>query len=125
MHSLPLISSAMKRFFFSLFICTACLALAEAVNADIPSKKPKIGLALSGGGARGIALIGVLKELERQRIPIDYISGTSMGSIVGALYASGRSVEEIEQIVQEIDWEDVFLTMEAEIKQEYVQRMRN
>ena len=72
------------------------------------AEREKVGLVLSGGGARGIAHIGVLKELERQHIPIDYVTGTSMGAIVGGLYASGRSVNEIEQILQDIDWADIF-----------------
>ncbi|HKX57306.1 MAG TPA: patatin-like phospholipase family protein, partial [Xanthomonadales bacterium] len=55
------------------------------------SERPKIGLVLSGGGARGIAHIGVLKALEELQVPIDCIAGTSMGSVVGGLYASGYS----------------------------------
>ncbi len=61
---------------------------------------PKIGLALGGGGARGLAHIGVLKVLEREGIPIDAIAGTSMGGIVGSLYAAGKTVEEIEATVK-------------------------
>ena len=57
---------------------------------------PKIGLALGGGGARGLAHIGILKVLEREGIPIDAIAGTSMGGIVGGLYAAGKSIDEIE-----------------------------
>ncbi|NIV17320.1 MAG: BamA/TamA family outer membrane protein [Woeseiaceae bacterium] len=66
--------------------------------------RPRIGLVLGGGGARGAAHIGVLKELERQRVPIDAIAGTSMGAIIGGLYASGMSVEEIEQLLLTLDW---------------------
>ncbi len=58
-------------------------------NIRLTGERPKIGLALSGGGARGAAHIGVLKVLEENLIPVDYIVGTSMGDIVGALYASG------------------------------------
>ncbi len=61
--------------------------------------RPKIGLVLSGGGARGIAHIGVLRMLEAYRIPIDYIVGTSMGAVIGGLYASGMSTDEIEDLV--------------------------
>ncbi|HTP10582.1 MAG TPA: patatin-like phospholipase family protein [Anaerolineae bacterium] len=57
---------------------------------------PKIGLALGGGGARGLAHIGVLKVLQREQIPIDVISGTSMGGIVGGMYAAGLSIEQME-----------------------------
>ena len=70
--------------------------------------RPKIGLVLSGGGARGAAHIGVIKMLEEMHIPIDYIGGTSMGSIVGGLYASGMSVDELAQTVTSVDWNDAF-----------------
>jgi NTE family protein len=66
--------------------------------------RPKVGLVLSGGGARGVAHIGVLKALEELRIPVDYIAGTSMGAIVGGLYASGMSPEEMERWFAEADW---------------------
>ncbi len=69
---------------------------------------PKIGLVLSGGGARGFAHIGALKVLEEVGIPIDYVVGTSMGSIVGGLYASGYSIDELERVITEVNWEDVF-----------------
>lgn len=70
--------------------------------------RPCIGLVLGGGGARGAAHIGVLKVLERERIPICRIAGTSMGAIVGGLYASGLDAGEIETILLAIDWSDVF-----------------
>lgn len=73
-----------------------------------PGERPRIGLVLGGGGARGAAHIGVLRELERQRIPIDAIAGTSMGAIVGSLYASGKSPDELEELVLSIDWADAF-----------------
>lgn len=69
--------------------------------------RPKIGLALSGGGAKGCAHIGVLEELERLHIPIDYITGTSMGAIVGGLYASGMPLDEMKRVVAETDWDDL------------------
>jgi NTE family protein len=68
------------------------------------SVRPRVGLVLGGGGARGVAHIGVLRELERQRIPIDAIAGTSMGAIVGGLYASGMTTAELEQLVAGMDW---------------------
>ena len=70
--------------------------------------RPKIGLALSGGGARGAAHLGVIRVLEENNVPIDYIAGTSMGSIVGGLYSSGMSTDEIEAGLASIDWDDVF-----------------
>ena len=72
------------------------------------SDRPRIGLVLSGGGARGASHVGVLKVLERERIPIDYITGTSMGSIVGGMYAAGMSPEEIEERLVTIDWATIF-----------------
>ncbi len=80
-----------------LLLCTAVAAAKE---------RPKIGLALSGGGARGMAHVGVLKALEEKNIPIDYIAGTSMGSIVGGLYATGMSPEDLEWAIQSVDWDD-------------------
>ena len=71
-------------------------------------ERAKIGLVLSGGGARGFAHIGALKVLEENNVPIDYVVGTSMGSIIGGLYATGLTPEEIEHGVNGIDWKKVF-----------------
>jgi NTE family protein len=70
-------------------------------------KRPKVALVLSGGGARGVAHIGVLEALERHHIPIDLIVGTSMGSIVGGLYAMGYSTEQLKAVVDTTDWQNV------------------
>ena len=78
----------------------------ERVSAE--PARPKIGLVLAGGGAKGAAHVGVLKVLEEMRIPIDVVVGTSMGSIVGGLYASGMRPDDIERAIREIDWVDVF-----------------
>lgn len=67
--------------------------------------RPKIGLVLSGGAARGLAHIGVLKALEEQGIKIDAIAGTSMGAVVGGLYASGYKIDELEKLALNIDWQ--------------------
>jgi NTE family protein len=83
-----------------------------SLMAELPpslDNRPKIGLVLSGGGARGAAHIGVIRRLEELQVPIDYIAGTSMGSIVGGLYASGLSVDEIEKILTSIEWNDAFI----------------
>jgi NTE family protein len=72
--------------------------------AESQVRRPKIGLALSGGGAKGCAHAGVLRELEAMHIPVDYIAGTSMGSVIGALYASGMSPDGIEEALETIDW---------------------
>src|SRR2546423_3887014 len=68
------------------------------------AQAPKIGIALSGGAARGLAHIGVLKVLERAGIPVDVITGTSMGSVVGGLYAVGYSASQLDTIVRVQDW---------------------
>jgi NTE family protein len=70
--------------------------------------RPRIGLVLGGGGARGFAHVSVLKELERQRIPVDCIAGTSMGALVGGLYASGLSAADIEREMRALDWPRMF-----------------
>ena len=70
--------------------------------------RPRIGLVLGGGGARGGAHIGVLEVLEELRVPIDYIAGTSIGAIVGGLYASGMSPAEISEVIADIDFQDLF-----------------
>lgn len=89
-----------------------CCLLGQAAHTVEPYStadgRPKIGLALSGGGARGAAHVGVLKVLEEMNIPIDFIAGTSMGSIIGGLYASGMTPEEIEAGLRTIDWEHIF-----------------
>lgn len=84
------------------------LLLATCVSSLAQAQGERIGLVLGGGGARGTAHIGVLKVLERERIPIHAIAGTSVGSIVGALYAAGYSPEEIEDAIGSIDWVDIF-----------------
>src|SRR3954469_5165324 len=68
-------------------------------------QRPKIGLTLSGGGAKGLAHIGILKAIDSAGLKIDYLTGTSMGSILGALYAIGYSADSIEQIIHRIDWD--------------------
>jgi NTE family protein len=72
--------------------------------------RPKIGLTLSGGGAKGLAHIGILQAIDSAGLKIDYITGTSMGSIMGGLYAAGYSGDSIEAISRDIDWELVFST---------------
>ena len=72
--------------------------------------RPKVGLVLSGGSAHGLAHIGVLKVLEEQGVKVDYITGTSMGSIIGGLYAMGRSAEEIEKLTREQNWSELLAT---------------
>lgn len=84
---------------------SALLLVPLLPSAGPAQERPRIGLALSGGGARGLAHVGVLRELEARRIPIDVVAGTSMGAVVGGLYASGLSPGEIETLVETVDWE--------------------
>lgn len=93
----------------ALLLTLVSSAAAAADNAGEPAARPRIGLVLSGGGARGAAHIGVIRVLEELRIPIDCIAGTSMGAIVGGLYASGMSVDELEKTLTSVDWSNAFL----------------
>ena len=81
----------------------------DAVPAEeAEARRPRTALVLSGGGARGVAHIGVLRALEEMRVPVDLVVGTSMGSFVGGLYAAGYSPEALETVVLAQDWRDVF-----------------
>lgn len=93
-----------------LTLCIVCCwhAPSAAWANEETAARPRIGLVLGGGGARGAAHVGVLKVLEELRIPIDYVVGTSMGSIVGGLYASGMSADEIDRELRAIDWDNMF-----------------
>jgi len=83
---------------------TKTVNLPYGLSCRVPTDEPTIGLALSGGGARGLAQIGVLKALEESGIQTRVIVGTSIGSIIGGAYASGYSVEEMDSIVVHTDW---------------------
>lgn len=87
-----------------LLLCFLLTLTTLTVFAAEPAR-PKVGLVLSGGAARGLAHIGVLKALEEQGVRIDAIAGTSMGAVVGGLYASGYSVEELEKLATTLDWQ--------------------
>lgn len=90
-----------------LLLCLICLLPSALLAAPPVSEppKPRIGLVLSGGAARGLAHIGVLKALEEQGIKIDAIAGTSMGAVIGGLYASGYKIDELEKLALDIDWQ--------------------
>lgn len=91
----------MRRLLIFLLLCLSPLALLAAEKPQ-----PKIGLVLSGGAARGLAHVGVLKALEEQGIHIDAIAGTSMGAVIGGLYASGYKIDELEKLALSIDWQE-------------------
>jgi NTE family protein len=92
----------------AFFLAAALTALILSPGPVRSADRPKIGLALSGGGARGAAHIGVLRVLEEMRIPVDYVAGTSMGSIVGGFYAAGLTPDELEEMLLGIDWDLAF-----------------
>ncbi|MGA8341166.1 MAG: patatin-like phospholipase family protein [Candidatus Sulfotelmatobacter sp.] len=79
-----------------------------ATPPAVPAHRLRIGLALSGGGALGLAEIGVIQWMEENHIPVDRIAGTSMGSIIGAMYATGMSPTEIQQFAERINWDEAF-----------------
>lgn len=90
----------MKRWYIATVVFLGILCL----STDVTAQRKKVGLVLSGGGAKGIAHIGVIEVLEKAGIPIDYVVGTSMGSIVGGLYAIGYSATELDSLVRMQNW---------------------
>ena len=74
----------------------------------VPEGRPRIGLALGGGSARGLAHVGVLEWLEEHRIPVDLIAGTSIGGLIGGGYATGRSAADVRTLIEGIDWDAMF-----------------
>ena len=100
----------------SVFATGTLLLLAiTAAEAQQHSARPKIGLTLSGGGAKGLAHIGILKAIDSAGLKIDYITGTSMGSVIGGLYAIGYSADTIEKIARTIDW-DIMLSNQSSLR---------
>ena len=110
---------------FLLFCCATLLLLTgggltaqDSVthgSAASPGPRPKIGLVLSGGGAKGLSHIGILKAIDSAGLKVDYITGTSMGSILGGLYAIGYSADSIEKIARNIDW-DLLLSNQSSMR---------
>ena len=84
--------------------CAAILLLLLLSSTALLAQRPKVGVVLCGGGAKGAAHVGVLKVLEENDIPIDMIVGTSMGAIVGGLYAIGYSASELDSLIMAQDW---------------------
>src|SRR4051812_41360339 len=97
----------MPRHTFAVLITTGLILLGQgsAQTSSEGGKPSSIGIALEGGGALGLAHVGVLKWMEEHRIPIDFVSGTSMGGLVGGMYATGLTPAELEKVVLGIDWE--------------------
>ncbi len=96
----------MRRIVFILLLLLLPGSL-SAQQASAPRARPKIGLALEGGGAMGLAHIGVLKWFEQHHIPVDYVAGTSMGGLVGGFYATGMSPDELKTLIDGMDWRKI------------------
>lgn len=96
-----------------VWLCLIFLLVTFFSDAQEAKPRPKIGLVLSGGGARGFAHIGVLQWFEEHHIPVDYVAGTSMGGLIGGMYAIGMTPDEIKQISYNIDWIDLFRPVPA------------
>ncbi|HPE72226.1 MAG TPA: patatin-like phospholipase family protein, partial [Candidatus Competibacter sp.] len=93
---------------YLLLALTALVVLGPTRLEAATAERPRIGLVLGGGGARGVAHVGVLRFLEEMRIPVDCVAGTSMGSIIGGLYASGMTPSDMDKTLKRIDWPEVF-----------------
>ena len=104
-----------RYFIFCLLLVPAIGTFSQARVADTITGRPKIGLVLSGGGAKGLAHIGILKAIDSAGLKIDYITGTSMGSIIGGLYAIGYSADSIEKLTRGIDW-DLLLSNQSSMR---------
>ena len=83
------------------------------LTQKVPVNIPKIGLALSGGGARSISQLGLLRAVEQEGLPIDCIVGTSMGSVIGGLYSAGYSLNELDSIIQNTKWEEFYSSQQS------------
>jgi NTE family protein len=92
----------------TLGCCAIASTLAQAQAVEPPPSRPRLALALSGGGARGIAHVGALRALEEAGLPVDAIAGNSMGAVVGSIYATGKTSAELEAIVRSLDWAALF-----------------
>jgi NTE family protein len=96
----------------ALALCAFAILIPQPAAAQAPAaapavKRPRVALVLSGGGARGFAHIGVLRVLQEMRVPVDYVVGTSMGSVVGGAYAAGATLQELEATARNTDWDRV------------------
>ncbi len=91
-----------------LLCALIALGATVTVAAAQGAERPRVGLVLSGGGARGVAHLGVLRVLDEMRVPVDCVAGTSMGALVGGAYSAGVPVEEIITQVEAADWDDLF-----------------
>ena len=100
----------LRSFLVAIAVLGLVCASAGSASAEGPCPEDRecVGLVLAGGGARGAAHVGVLQVMEELNVPVDFIVGTSMGAIVGGMYASGVSPEQMQRNLEAIDWEEAF-----------------
>jgi len=110
-----------KKFIFALFLFPTI----NFAQDSIQTNRPKVGVVLSGGGAKGYAHIGALKKIEEAGIKIDYIGGTSMGAIVGGLYAAGYSPDELEEIIKELDLTSLIINEKSREEIPYFEKVNS
>ncbi|MBR4722753.1 MAG: patatin-like phospholipase family protein, partial [Muribaculaceae bacterium] len=100
----------MKRIFQAILTLLLAISVsAQSVSVDSVPERKKVAIVLSGGGAFGAIHVGFLKVIEEAGLPVDIVVGTSMGSIVGALYSVGYNSNDIESMFNNMDWADLFL----------------
>jgi NTE family protein len=98
---------SLQSLLLSIILLTTSVGVPQEAPKPAPAGRPKLGIVLEGGGALGLAHIGVLQWMEENRIPVSYVAGTSMGGLVGGIYATGRSPAEVKEITNTINWDDV------------------
>ena len=98
---------AVQSLLLSCILLSTGVSIPQEAPKPAPAGRPKLGVVLEGGGALGLAHIGVLQWMEENRIPVSYVAGTSMGGLVGGIYATGRSPAEVKEITNTINWDDV------------------
>ena len=96
----------MKKFHLLIAILLVSVVMQAQINTTIKAPRLKVGVVLGGGGAKGASHIGVLKYIEEMGIPVDYVAGTSMGSIIGGFYAMGYTPDELTELISGMDWSE-------------------
>src|SRR5215204_3893390 len=98
-----------------LLICVVLVLSHYFAFGQLAAARPKIGVTLSGGGAKGLAHIGILKAIDSSGLKVDYLTGTSMGAVIGSLYSIGYSADTLEKIARTIDW-DLLLSNQSGLR---------
>lgn len=114
----------MRKIIYTVLLVLLFAVTAAAYSQDTTAlrARPKVGLVLSGGGAKGAAHIGVLKYIEEAGIPVDYVAGTSMGAIVGGLFSLGYTADEIQSLISDVDWDTLISNKVERVNTSYVSK---